>query len=85
MPNEVSSLIMLAALDVEMRPVDAGDGYANPTCKDAPSGGDPVTRTETFSVYLPTQATSAVDFGLLVDVSGSHRCSGEMENPFLKC
>lgn len=62
-------------VDIEMRPVDAGDGYVDSTCKAAPSDGEPVTITETFSVYLPALATSAVDFGLLVDVSGSYRCN----------
>lgn len=65
---------MLTNLDVEMRPADAVDGYVNPTCKAGPSGGDPVTRVEAFSVYLPTQATSTMDFGLLVDISGRDRC-----------
>ncbi|CAM9481372.1 unnamed protein product, partial [Ectocarpus sp. 12 AP-2014] len=60
--------------DLEMRPVDAGDGYiaSLPTCSAAPAGGDTVSMTLPFSVQVPDLAESSVDFGLLVDVSGSY-------------
>lgn len=63
-----------------MRPVDAGDGYdagdgekSPPGCSAAPDGGARVSKTQRFSVQVPQQAESSVDFGLLVDVSGSYR------------
>ncbi|CAB1104564.1 unnamed protein product [Ectocarpus sp. CCAP 1310/34] len=64
----------LCQLYLEMRPVDAGDGYITtlPTCSAAPAGGDTVTLTLPFSVEVPDLSESSVDFGLLVDVSGSY-------------
>ncbi|CBJ30578.1 conserved unknown protein [Ectocarpus siliculosus] len=64
----------LCQLYIEMRPVDAGDGYTAslPTCSAAPAGGDIVSMTLPFSVQVPDLAESSVDFGLLVDVSGSY-------------
>ncbi|CAM9263459.1 unnamed protein product [Ectocarpus sp. 13 AM-2016] len=64
----------LCQLYLEMRPVDAGDGYIEslPTCWAAPAGGDTVSMTLPFSVQVPDLAESSVDFGLLVDVSGSY-------------
>lgn len=70
--------------DLEMRPVDAGDGFEKlvddgsgnleplPGCSAAPPGGENVTETVTFSVTAPQLASTFVDFGLLVDVSGSY-------------
>ncbi|CAN0055373.1 unnamed protein product [Ectocarpus sp. 4 AP-2014] len=64
----------LCQLYMEMRPVDAGDGYiaSLPTCSAAPAGGDTVSMTLPFLVQVPDLAQSSVDFGLLVDVSGSY-------------
>eukprot|EP00903_Cladosiphon_okamuranus_P013013 g12142.t1 len=68
----------LCQMYIEMRPVDAGDGYVGGDgetpagCSAAPGGGAVVSKTQTFSVQVPQQAESSVDFGLLVDVSGSY-------------
>lgn len=60
--------------DMEMRPVDAGDGFQaseNEQCQGVPNGSQYTSDTVTISVQLPELATS-MDFGLLVDVSYSY-------------
>lgn len=41
------------------------------------SAGLPVVTTNSFSVEVPELDETSVDFGLLVDVSGSYRCVGD--------
>ena len=57
--------------DSELRPTDAGDGADTCTAVD-PSGPILSTGQVTISADLPTFPGS-LDFGLLVDISGSYR------------
>lgn len=56
--------------DTEMRPTDAGDGHPECTSKDP--RGPMLEKKVKIKVALPTFPTK-IDFGLLIDVSGSYR------------
>lgn len=61
---------VLRATDLEVRPTDTGDGH--PDCTAEEPSGSILTKTVTTSVSLP-EFPARIDFGLLVDVSGSYK------------
>lgn len=58
-------------LDSELRPTDAGEGH--PVCTSTPPSDITLVEELTFTVDLPGFPEN-LDFGLIVDVSGSYRC-----------